>query len=73
MADRVTVREVGPRDGLQLVPNFMPTATKIEWIETQAAAGFAEIEATSFVPPKLLPQFADAAEVTAAANRVADP
>lgn len=72
MSDRVTVREVGPRDGLQLVGTPMPTATKLDWITRQAAAGFAEIEVTSFVPPKLLPQFADAAEVTAGANALPD-
>jgi hydroxymethylglutaryl-CoA lyase len=66
----VTVREVGPRDGLQLVSNVMSTATKMEWITRQAAAGFDEIEVTSFVPPKLMPQFSDAVEVTQAANQV---
>ena len=70
MPDRVTIREVGPRDGLQMLGQVMPTATKIDWITRQARAGFSEIEVTSFVPPKLLPQFADAAEVTAAANQV---
>ena len=68
MKDSITIREVGPRDGLQLVSNVMPTETKLEWISRQTAAGFAEIEVTSFVPPNLLPQFADAAPVTAGAN-----
>ena len=45
----------------------MPTAAKLQWIAAEAAAGVPEIEAASFVPPKLLPQFADAEEVTAAA------
>ncbi len=70
MAERVVVREVGPRDGLQLVTDFLPTQTKREWVLRQAGTGFAEIEVTSFVPPKLLPQFADAAEVVEAANAV---
>ena len=60
----VMVREVGLRDGLQIHPAFMPTERKIAWIEAEAAAGVAEIEVTSYVPPKLIPQFADAEEVT---------
>ena len=60
----VTVREVGLRDGLQIHPTFMPTASKIAWIEAEAAAGVREIEVTSYVPPKLIPQFVDAEDVT---------
>jgi len=60
----VTVREVGLRDGLQIHPTFMPTESKIAWIEAEAAAGVREIEVTSYVPPKLIPQFVDAGEVT---------
>ncbi len=60
----VIVREVGLRDGLQIHPTFMPTANKIAWIEAEAAAGVGEIEVTSYVPPKLIPQFTDAEEVT---------
>jgi hydroxymethylglutaryl-CoA lyase len=60
----VIVREVGLRDGLQIHPTFMPTESKIAWIEAEAAAGVREIEVTSYVPPKLIPQFADAEEVT---------
>jgi hydroxymethylglutaryl-CoA lyase len=60
----VTVREVGLRDGLQIHPTFMPTESKIAWIEAEAAAGVREIEVTSYVPPKLIPQFVDAEEVT---------
>jgi len=60
----VVVREVGLRDGLQIHPTFMPTESKIAWIEAEAAAGVREIEVTSYVPPKLIPQFADAEEVT---------
>ncbi len=63
----VRVREVGLRDGLQLVANVVPTAEKIAWIEAEAAAGIREIEVTSLVPPKLMPQFADAEDVVAAA------
>ncbi|HLG96535.1 MAG TPA: hydroxymethylglutaryl-CoA lyase [Bryobacteraceae bacterium] len=57
------VCEVGPRDGLQILAAIMPTAAKQEWIAAEAAAGVPEIEVCSFVPPKVLPQFEDAAEV----------
>jgi len=67
----VIVREVGLRDGLQIHPTFMPTDRKIAWIEAEAAAGVAEIEVTSYVPPKLIPQFTDAEEVTRRALDVA--
>jgi hydroxymethylglutaryl-CoA lyase len=60
----VMVREVGLRDGLQIHPTFMPTESKIAWIEAEAAAGVREIEVTSYVPPKLIPQFVDAEAVT---------
>jgi hydroxymethylglutaryl-CoA lyase len=59
----VLVSEVGPRDGLQSIKSVMPTATKKAWIAAEAAAGVREIEVCSFVPAKLLPQMADAAEV----------
>jgi len=61
----VTVREVGPRDGLQMVKSFCPTAAKKEWISAEAAAGVTEIQVCSFVPVKIIPQFADCAEVVA--------
>ena len=67
----VIVREVGLRDGLQIHPTFMPTDSKIAWIEAEAAAGVSEIEVTSYVPAKLIPQFADAEEVTRRALTVA--
>lgn len=59
----VLVCEVGLRDGLQLVANFFPTAEKLAWIEAEAAAGVPEIEVTSFVPARIVPQFTDAEEV----------
>ncbi|MBI3517539.1 MAG: hydroxymethylglutaryl-CoA lyase [Proteobacteria bacterium] len=61
----VVVREVGMRDGLQSIPDIMPTATKKTWCTAEAAAGMPEIEVSSFVPPKLLPQLADASEIVA--------
>lgn len=64
------VREVGLRDGLQLIQTMLASDIKIEWCRLQAAAGFNEIEVTSFVPPSVIPQFADAAEVLAAANGI---
>jgi hydroxymethylglutaryl-CoA lyase len=66
----VRVCEVGLRDGLQLIAETVPTAEKIAWIEAEAAAGIPEIEVTSLVPPALMPQFADASDVVAAALRI---
>jgi hydroxymethylglutaryl-CoA lyase len=60
----VIVREVGLRDGLQIHPTFMPTDKKLAWIRAESEAGVPEIEVTSYVPPKLIPQFIDAEEVT---------
>ena len=59
----VLISEVGPRDGLQSISAIMPTDAKKAWIEGAVAAGVAEIEVGSFVPPKLLPQLADTAEI----------
>lgn len=66
----VTVCEVGLRDGLQSIAQFFPTQEKIAWIQAEAAVGMPAIEVTSFVPPKLIPQFADAADVVQAALQV---
>jgi len=66
MPDRrpaVTIREVGLRDGLQSLSRTMPTAQKIEWLLASHDAGLREIEVGSFVPPRLLPQLADTAEL----------
>lgn len=62
---KVTVREVGPRDGLQNLSTFIPTEAKIELVRTLAAAGVTAIEAASFVSPKAVPQMADAELVLA--------
>ncbi len=59
----ILVSEVGPRDGLQSIDRVMPLAAKKRWIAAEAAAGVKEIEVGSFVPPKLLPQMADTAEL----------
>lgn len=63
MAEKVNLREVGMRDGLQSLPPVLSTEQKNAWCAAEFAAGVREIEVTSFVPPKLLPMFADAAEV----------
>jgi isopropylmalate/homocitrate/citramalate synthase len=60
MADRVRIYEVGPRDGLQNEATPIPLDKKVEFIERLAKAGLREIEATSFVSPKAIPQLADA-------------
>lgn len=61
----VLISEVGPRDGLQSIKVNMPTADKLAWINGLHAAGLREIEVCSFVPTKVLPQMADAAQVVA--------
>lgn len=66
----IVISEVGPRDGLQNIQRAMPTEAKIRWIQALAAAGLREIEVASFVPPALLPQMADAAEVVRAARQI---
>ena len=63
MKENILISEVGPRDGLQSVKAVMATADKRNWIDSLVAAGIREIEVGSFVPPKLLPQMADTAEV----------
>jgi len=60
LADRVRIYEVGPRDGLQNEAVAIPLETKRAFIERLVAAGLPEIEATSFVSPKAIPQLADA-------------
>jgi hydroxymethylglutaryl-CoA lyase len=66
--DRVSLREVAPRDGLQNEPP-VPAADKIRLIDALARTGLSRIEAVSFVSPKAVPQMADAAEVWAAVEK----
>ena len=66
----VLISEVGPRDGLQSIKITMPTADKLAWINGLHAAGLREIEVCSFVPAKILPQMADAAQVVTHAVRL---
>ncbi|WP_179423662.1 hydroxymethylglutaryl-CoA lyase [Pedococcus badiiscoriae] len=65
LPSRVTIYEVGPRDGLQNEKAVVPAAVKAEFIRRLAAAGLETIETTSFVPPAWVPQLADAREVLA--------
>jgi len=67
--DRVTVVEVGPRDGLQNEAAIVPAAAKVRFIEMLAAAGLPVVEATSFVHPAAVPQLADADQVLPAITR----
>jgi hydroxymethylglutaryl-CoA lyase len=69
-SNQVTLREAGLRDGLQIVSTIVPTAAKMQWIRNEHAAGVREIEVCSLVPPRLIPQFADADEIIAASLRV---
>ena len=72
MAIQVEMIEVGPRDGLQIDPLILPTATKIELIERLLACGLRRIEVTSFVNPRKVPQMADAEQVLAGLSRPRD-
>jgi hydroxymethylglutaryl-CoA lyase len=64
----VSIREVGPRDGLQN-EDPVPTAAKVELLDALSGTGVQRIEAVSFVSPKAIPQMADADEVWAAATK----
>ena len=68
LPQRVSVREVGLRDGLQSIAVVLPSERKIEWIRREYEAGVREIEVGSFVPARLLPQLADTAELLAYAR-----
>ena len=63
MSERVTVVEVGPRDGLQNEQRILPAAAKVRFVELLAEAGLPVVEVTSFVHPAAVPQLADAGEV----------
>lgn len=58
-SDRISLREVGMRDGLQLVKRFPATAAKIQWLRDEHEAGVRHFELGSFLPPARFPQFAD--------------
>ena len=69
LPSHVTLVDVGPRDGLQNESQPIPAATKIELVSRLQDAGLREIEVTSYVSPKWVPQMADAAEVMAGIDR----
>jgi hydroxymethylglutaryl-CoA lyase len=63
LPERVTIYEVGPRDGLQNEQALVPTAVKAEFVTRLVRAGLPVVESTSFVHPKWVPQLADAADL----------
>jgi hydroxymethylglutaryl-CoA lyase len=67
--DRVTLCEVGTRDGFQIEPDFIPTDQKVAVVDLLSEAGVPRIEVTSFVHPKAVPQLRDAEAVMAAIRR----
>jgi len=69
MPSHVKIVEVSPRDGLQNEKQIVPTEVKVELVDRLTQAGFPNVEATSFVSPKWVPQMADAAEVMARIQR----
>jgi hydroxymethylglutaryl-CoA lyase len=69
LPQQVKIVEVGPRDGLQNEKESIPADIKIELVNRLTAAGFANIEAASFVSPKWVPQMATSAEVMAGISR----
>lgn len=68
--NEVNVYEVGPRDGLQNEATVVPTDAKVELISRLAAAGYRDIEVSSFVRPRWIPQLADASDVIARLPRI---
>ena len=73
LPERVTIYEVGPRDGLQNEKGVIPTDVKVEFIERLAAAGLQTIEAAGFVHPGRVPQLADAERVIEGLNLDSGP
>ena len=69
MKEKVTIFEVGPRDGLQNEKRLIPAEDKIRLVDLLSDCGFTKIEVTSFVSPKWVPQMADNAEVMAGITR----
>src|SRR5262245_937753 len=69
MPERVTICEVGTRDGFQIEPEFIPTEAKIEVVDALSEAGVPRVEVTSFVHPEVVPQLRDAETVMAKIRR----
>ncbi len=72
LPERVTITEVGPRDGLQNEDTFLDVERKVELIDRLAGAGLRRIEVASFVSPKAIPQMRDASEVVSRLQRRPD-
>jgi hydroxymethylglutaryl-CoA lyase len=70
LPNRVTITEVGPRDGLQNESHILPLEQKVALIDRLSRTGLSRVEAVSFVSPKAIPQMADAADVMASIERV---
>ncbi len=68
--DRIVIREVGLRDGLQISSGFPSTDGKIEWLQKEYAAGVRHFEAGSYLPHDRFPQFADVQTIVDALNRL---
>lgn len=73
LPERVTIYEVGPRDGLQNESAIVPTKVKAEFVRRLVAAGLPVVETTSFVHPRWVPQLADAADLLADLGELAVP
>ncbi|TCI99545.1 hydroxymethylglutaryl-CoA lyase [Aeromicrobium sp. IC_218] len=73
LPERVTIYEVGPRDGLQNESTVVPTKVKAEFVRRLVAAGLPVVETTSFVHPRWVPQLADAADLLADLGELAVP
>jgi hydroxymethylglutaryl-CoA lyase len=70
---RVIIREVMLRDGLQNIPEFIPTEVKVELFRRIVASGVREVEVTSFVNPRAVPQFSDATQMAKAVLHINSP
>jgi hydroxymethylglutaryl-CoA lyase len=70
LPSKISVVEVGPRDGLQMEKIFVPTETKISLVNSLADAGIRKMEVTAFVSPRVIPQLQDAAEVFRSIHRL---
>src|SRR3546814_11233438 len=69
LPEKVTVVEVGPRDGLQSFPRWVDTEVKVRMIDRLSEAGFPVIEVTNFAHPRVIPHLKDAEEVMARIKR----
>ncbi|MGH3995518.1 MAG: hydroxymethylglutaryl-CoA lyase, partial [Pseudonocardiaceae bacterium] len=72
MGERVSIREVGPRDGFQNEPEVIATDDKVRLIGMLAGSGVRRLEVTSFVRPDVIPQLADAEDVLRRIERPED-